>query len=416
MKINLNIIKDFILHNKVFENYFFMTVLKLISTFLGLLLYPYLISTLGMETYGKYIFAQAITSFFIILVSFGFDLPNTKKIVENKDNLKTKSFILSGVFTSKLYLLFISIILFGLLLYLFRNEDISPIIFSICFSQILGELFFPVWYFRAIQKMKIVTYIQLFFRLMTVPFILIFIKAPENLWIYALIMSLSIIFGGLVSMYIILKKYKLRLKLISIKSLKTFFKEASPFFWTNCIEAVKDQAATIIAGTFLGMSEVAIYDLAKKIIITPRIVTANINSALYPKIIAENNKSKIKKIIFFETIIGFSIVLLISIFGYWIVIFLGGENMNFSYPVSIILSFTILSWLVVGAYTNFIFIPSGHSYFITLNQSIALIIFILACSLLFVHKNIIVISFALSLSGVCEIFFCKYLTKKYSLL
>ncbi|WP_128330428.1 oligosaccharide flippase family protein [Apibacter sp. HY039] len=415
MNIYIKKIKTITSQSKVFENYFFMTILKLLSTLIGMALYPYLIRTLGIKPFGEYIFAQSIISLFTIFVSFGLDLPNTKKIVENKEDVSIKSFIVSGVFTSKVYLFCISIILFFLLLLILRDRLISPLVFIICFSQITSEILFPIWYFQAVQKMKIVTYLQLSCRLATIPFILILVKTPEDLWVYACIISLSVILGGLMSLYIILKNEKIQLRFIKYYFLKDFFKEAVPFFWSNCIGTVKEHSATIIIGVFLGMNEVAVYDLAKKIIVIPRMLTVNINSALFPKIIQDNNKTKIKKIIKIETYIGLVIIMFIMIFGYWIVLFLGGKSMILSYPVSIILSITIISWLIVGAFINFIFIPQGYFYLITWNQIVAFFSFILACSLLFIYNSIVVVSIALAFSGICEIVFCKYLIKKLRL-
>ena len=62
--------KIFINNKKIAENYFFMTLLLVLNSFFGLLIYPYLIRTLGAESYGVYIFASTVVNYFICFIGF----------------------------------------------------------------------------------------------------------------------------------------------------------------------------------------------------------------------------------------------------------------------------------------------------------------------------------------------------------
>jgi len=103
--------------------------------------------------------------------------------------------------------------------------------------------------------------------------------------------------------------------------------------------------------------------------------------------------------------------------GKWVVLLMGGVSMADSYPLAIILSVTILPWMIVSTFIYFIFVPNNNYYFVTKNQVVALISFIVyaAIGLLFID-NISVLAAALSLSGLTEIVFCRYLIRKNALL
>jgi PST family polysaccharide transporter len=411
-------IKSKILNNtKVIENYFFMTALQIINSLFGILIYPYLIRVLGAESYGLYVFALSVTSYFIGFISFGFSFPAVKAIVENKENLQVKNQIVSSIFTAKLYLSIISILVFTVLIFTIPIMRENWIIFSICFTQIIAEVLFPVWYFQGVQKMKIVTYIQLGFRILSLPFIFIFIKTSSDCWIYVLIASLSLISGSVTSIIFLRKTEKIKYKLESFHSLKSYFNDAMPFFWSSTTGTIKQESVTIIIGAFFGMRDVAIYDLANKIILLPRMLTMSINGALFPKMIENIQKSMVKNVIKYETIIGFAVIAGVAIFGRWIILLLGGSLMLDSYPLAIVLSVTVLVWLVVGSYISFIFVPNNRYYFVTQNQFVAFGTFFLFCipGVLIFH-NIFVVVIALSLSGLCEIVYCNYLIKKHKLL
>ena len=89
MRTKYNSLKKSISNNtKVIENYFFMTALQIINALFGILIYPYLIRILGANSYGLYVFAFSVTTYFVSFISFGFNMPAIKIVVQNKDNIQ----------------------------------------------------------------------------------------------------------------------------------------------------------------------------------------------------------------------------------------------------------------------------------------------------------------------------------------
>lgn len=404
-------------NGKVVENYFFMTALQIISSAFGVLIYPYLIRVLGAESYGLYVFAVATASYFVGIVSFGFSFPGVKAIAQNKDNLQIKSAVVSSVFTSKILLGIVSLVIFiGLLLTVPLLKDHKGL-FLIVYAQILSEIFFPIWYFQGVQKMKIVTYFQLAFRILSLPFIFILVRSTDDLLQYAFIATLSVVLPAVALYVYLIRRENLTIRLQPISKLKTYFKEATPFFWSSTAGTIKQESVTIIVGAFFGMKDVALYDLANKLIMLPRMLTMSINTALFPKVIEDIKTETIKKIEKYETMIGLAVVLFVVVFGYWIIWLLGGKEMTGAYPLAIVLSFTVLTWLVVGCYINFVFVPQNKYYFVTRNQIVALISFVVICvPALFFSSGIMTVVVALTLSGFSEIAYSKYLIRKNKLL
>lgn len=418
LKLKLEFLKGLVVNNKkIVENYFFMTILQILNSFFYLLIYPYLIRTLGGEGYGLFIFATSISTYFIFFINFGFDFPATKAIVENINDREAVENILSCVFTSKMYLFALSILIFGCILFLIPilRENIE--IFLLCFAPVFSFIIFPQWYFQAIQKMKIVTYIQLGIKLLSLPLIFLFIKDKNDVILYSLIVSFTTIIGSVIAFLIVRLGHKLKIKFVNHSRVKPWFKDAFPFFLSTSAGVIKEQSITIIIGAFFGMKEVAIYDLASKIIIVPRTIFMSVNAAIFPKIISNVVNSTIKKIINIEIFISFAVIILIVVFGDFIVHILGGNEMGEAYYLAIFLSVTVMSWLVVGAYISFVFIPNKKYYFVSKNQVIALVSFFLFTLIgLFLSKSILVFGIALAMSGLTEIIYCKFLTKKFKLL
>ncbi|MDL2290451.1 oligosaccharide flippase family protein [Paludibacteraceae bacterium OttesenSCG-928-F17] len=415
---NKDRIKSLIINNKkVIENYFFMTLLQILNSLFYLIIFRYLMKTLGSDAYGIQVYVLSIVTIFNTFITFGTDMPGVKRISQNKNNEEVKRETLSVIFTAKVYLGIIAMLVFPLLIFLDSDMRENWVVSFILFAQILNPIFFPTWFFQGIQKMRVVTYIQLFFKLLSLPFIFLMVKSPDDLWIYALITTLTFVLGGFSATSLILFKYKLKIYWASFAEVKECLKDSFAFFLSNSTGIIKEQSIRIIIAKFIGFSDVTIYDLANKIIMVPRTLVMSINGALFPKLIENIRNSVVKKIIRIEVGLGLLTIIFIALIGKYVVYLLGAGLLPEAYPIAVILSVTVLTWLVVGAYIDFVFVPNNKYYFVSKNQLSALLSFFIFCFIgMQFAQNVYVLASSIALSGLVEIGYCVYLTKKYKLL
>lgn len=404
-------------NKKVIENYFFMTILQVLNSFFYLLIYPYLIRTLGAEQYGVYVFATSVVSYFVFFITFGLDLPATKAIAENVDNKDKMQEILSSIFTAKTYLFFISIVVLAGLLWTVPKFYIYKEVIALCFISVYSYVLFPQWFFQGIQKMRVVTYIQLGVKILSLPVIFTMVKSAEDFFVYVAIITFSTLLGSIIAFFIIKYQYRLSIRWQDMRMLKHWLVEGKPFFYSSLAGSIKEYSIPIIIGSFFGMRDVAIYDLANKIVIVPRTLFMSVNAAIFPKLIVNIKNHIVKRIIRIEALVSVSVLVLIVIFGKYIVKIMGGEGMEDAYYLAVLLSITIISWLVVGAYISFVFIPNRKNYWVTTNQLVALVTFMIFTFVgLLLYDNILVLGGAIALSGISEIIYCKYQVSKNNML
>jgi len=277
-------------------------------------------------------------------------------------------------------------------------------------------MLFPLWYFQGMQKMSFVTYVNLGWRLLSIPLIFIFVKSSADLLVFTIIMSVLPFLGYLFSFFYLKIKEKIHVKFVSIKTLKPVFKDAMPFYWTTAFSQLKSEGIKFFIGIFWGMNNVAVYDLANKIISIAYVFTGSINTAIFPKVVKDLSTEKIKRILRYETAIGLTFTVLIAVLSYWAVLILGGKDMLAAYPLTIILSFTIYFSLMVGCYVSYIFVPQNRYYFVSKNQLVSFVSFCVFALIGFAfYVNIITLVVAITLSQIFEMLYCKYLIKKHNL-
>ena len=390
-----------------------MTFLQGAHIVIGILLYPYLIRVLEKDAYGTYVFIYSNIQFFVSFIGFGFGCPALKSIALHQEDVEEKNRTLHAVFTAKVCLFALSSVVLGALLLCVPFMREHALLYITVYAVTLHEVVFPSWYFQGMQRMKFVTYLQLVIRLSTIPLILLFIKSPDDLELYAIIVSVLPLLGTAYTVWYLKRRDGLTYALVPLGRLKTLFRDSLPFFWTSAFGTVKQELVTLIIGSFFRMGDVALYDLANKLITIPRLMINNINAALFPDVVRHAEAGRVKRLIRYETFIGLAVVVVIAALGYWAVLLLGGRDMLGAYPLAVALSVTVYTWLVVGGYINYVFVPQGHYYFVTKNQFVALVTFVVfALAGVFLWHNIFMVVAAYSLSGLVEIVYCKYLIKK----
>lgn len=410
----LNILSS---HKKVLENYFFMTVLQFLNTFFYFIIYPYLIRTLGKDGYGQYVFSLSIITYFVTFINFGFDNPAIKEVAEHPYDRQANSKILSAIFTSKICFLILS--LFGLLAMIifipfFRNSWES---YLLLFPMTLGNILFPSWFFAGIQKMAYSTIIQFIVKLFSLSLIFLLVHTPQDLNVYISITSGASVIGGIIGYLIVRYKEKMHIAWSSLGDVKCQIKEALPFFLSTSMGTIRQQGTNTILGVFFTMGDVAIYDLAYKIVSVPIIIFSNISGALLPKVIKDYSISYVKKLLKFHALLGLLAVIGVVLFGRWIVLMLGGEQMMASYYFAVMLSIMVFTWLMGMAYINFLFIPNHIYYQVTKNQIISFISYFCVCLFgILIYKNIFIIAAALVVAGISEFIYCNLVIRKNKLL
>lgn len=414
MKFNISELKKtFVNNKKVVENYFFMTLLLVLNSFFGLLIYPYIIRTLGAEAYGTYIFASTVVNYFICFIGFGFDMYGVRLIAENPFSIEAKSKVLSIIFTTKLYLEAISVIFALVAVFIFPILRAYFWVYIVCFATTLLNIFFPIWYFQGMQKMRVVSYIQLLFKLLSLPFIFIWVKTPDDLLLFTIIMTSSSLLGAFYAFVHLLVFEKLKITLVSIKDSLVYLKESQYFFYTNFLNMMKIQTINLIIGTRYTMTDLALYDLASKIVSIPLMLISNINNALFPKVVSNFNSILIRKILLIERIIGVLAILSVVVLGKIIIQILAGEEMLGAYWIAVILSFTIFAFLQTSCYIGLILIPNRKDSYVLKDLILSFsTLFIFTLLGMLFSKSILVLPIAFSLAGLAELLYLRNVSKK----
>ena len=281
---------------RLLENYLALLVLQGANFLLPLLTLPYLVRVLGAEKFGLVMFAQSLIVFFNIIVDFGFKLSATREISIYRDDKEKVTEIFSAVMTIKLILLLLSFLILLIVTLLFDKFYQDMNLYLLTFLMVIGQMLFPVWYFQGMEKMKLVTIVNVVSKLIFTLLVFIVIQEKSDYIYVPLINGIGFILGGLLSLVIIYIKFKQKLKICSFLSLKYYFLDSAQYFLSRVSVTLYTASNAFVLGLFTNNTMVGYYSVSEKLYQALQQVYQPIIQTLYPYIAKYKNIKLFKKV------------------------------------------------------------------------------------------------------------------------
>lgn len=270
------------LRNKIIENVFSMVSLKGMEYILNFVLLPYLLRVLGMEKYGAIVFMQGIVQYFVVFVDYGFNMTGPKEVARAKDK-KALSDVFSNILFSKILILFGSVVIFMVVVNVFdllKKIDIA--LFSVVFMIVIGNIFFPIWFFQGIQQMRYITIMNFIAKSIVVVLTLIFVREPKDYILAALFQSSTLLIAGILSIIVIFRNYPYVFVKPCINGIKNTFRDGWHIFISTIAINFYTTTNIVVLGMMIGNEAVGFFSAANKIIDSIKGVMNAVTQALYP--------------------------------------------------------------------------------------------------------------------------------------
>jgi len=328
-------------NKRLISNFSYLSILKIVTLFLPLFTYPYLVTTLGVDNYGLIIYSQAIVGYFIIFINFGFGITTTREISRNRDNKRKLSLIISATYLVKIVFFIISAIILFFLSFLIKDiyENIELFVFTMLWLA-LYEIFFPSYYFQGVEKMKYITLVSLISRLIFFICIFIYIKHEDDYILFPLLNLLGSLVAIIFSIVILLKD-GIRFVLPSKKEI--FYHVRTSYIMGLAVgsNTLKSNLNIVLIKNVLSLREVAIFDLASKLASIGITVADLISQTVFPKMAKEKNKVFFKKLIKVVNLISIILMLGYVAFGKIVVDILSRGTMPEAYNLLLLMSLIV---------------------------------------------------------------------------
>lgn len=395
----------------LFSNFSFLSIIQILGILYPLVTYPYLIRVLGGELYGMVVYAQAIMAYVVIVINFGFNVSAVRRVSENRNSIDKLCEIYSSVTLLKLIILLFSLIVLSSLVFFVDSKII--IIILLLLGLAIEEVFFPVWLFQGLEKMKYITYITFIAKTIYVIMVITIISSPDHFLRLPLLISVSSIITSLCAIYI-LKKKGIRFVRVKKIQLRNDFVESLPFFASRLSSVVMERTNVLIIGAFFNFTMVSIYDLCIKVVSIIRTPFGLVSQVIYPHVAKTRNMTIVKKTYYTVIAVGSVISIIVMFCSSIIVHLLSADNL-----IGAESYLRIMIWYVPIVGASYILgastlVVNGFSkeYNLSVVYSLILYILMIAIFYLFDIINLNTITLAMIVPELLTMLYRRYITKK----
>lgn len=288
---------------RVVKNTFFLYVLTFSRYFIGLLLFPYISRVLSVEGFGLIGFSMTYVLVFQVLVEFGFMISATGAIAKNREDEKKVSGIVSATMYAKILLTIVSILFFVISAYFIPIVKENLVIVSLFLVSSLISALVPDFLFRGVEKMKLITTRTVIVRLMTLLFVILFVKSEEHIILIPVAFILSSILA-LVIAFFEMRRLNVRIIRVDLSDAFKSIKESAMFFISRVSVSISQSSGAILIGMKYAPAslEAGLFSGASKVSSSSEMMLAPLSDSLYPHMI---NKRDYKLFIRIVSIFGF---------------------------------------------------------------------------------------------------------------
>lgn len=341
-------------YKTVINNIFALFFLRGLDYLLPLILLPYLVRTLGVEGFGLLSFATATIAFFRGIVSYGFELTGTQQISINRDNRKVINEIFSTILLIRVILAALCAIPMFILILFVDKINMHSEVFYFTFLIVIGDAFFPEWFFRGIEKMKIITYSRIVYKSIFLMLIILFVKNESDYYLVPLIDGIGAILAGLAAIFIVCNKFETSFVRPTYAMCKFQFQHSWHIFISKMSVHFYSSINIFVLGLFSNNLIVGYYSLAYKIYAAIKGLFMPFNQALFPYLSKKYTENKIAYIKFIRR---FSVMYLIALLLFSLITFIFSSEIvqlisgSYAQEVDVLLKiFSITLSFSIGAF------------------------------------------------------------------
>lgn len=372
-------------YNTLFSNFSYMALLQVFLMLSSLITYPYLVRVFGRELFGVVLTAQVLASYITLVVGFGSDNVCAKFVSQYRNDSNKLSEIVCSVLVLRVIIWLLGFLVYCLIVFLVPTYREYTMLYLLTYGLSLQKLLLPQFYFQGLEKMKIPSIINVGSNLLFLSLIFIIIKDKSDVLLVPVFYTLGFFFGGVASLYIVFKGMGIRFYFPQMRTMFYYFKESLPIFATEIISTIKDKFNILLLGSFAGMGNVVIYDLASKINSLQNLPTTILCTVTLPRTSIGKDYKKFEKLLSFTFLLCVSICVVVNLLLPFIVSFFLHEEIDLM-PIRIFTLAPVFLSISVIIGVNY-FIGFGYTKYNLYSIIVTTISYIFAVVLFYLTDN-----------------------------
>lgn len=269
-------------YKTILSNFTYLSILNGLDILLPLAIIPYITNVIGATYFGYYAFVLVLVQNINILTSYGYMFSATKKISQSRDNFDAVSRTFCAVIGGRLSIAVIVVLAVLLLSGFLFNDGAQLFMFLTSLGMIFGDVFIPTWLFQGLERMKYVTIVNSFSKIIFALLVVLVVKEKQDYRYILLMNSAGYVLAALLSIILVRRQFGITLHIPSRSAVRAELREGLPLFLSTIGMSLYRNINVLVLNFFVSSASVGIYALAEKVIKACQSLINPISQALFP--------------------------------------------------------------------------------------------------------------------------------------
>lgn len=264
------------------SNFVWNSSYQIVRILTPLITIPYLARVLGSDALGTFSYTYTVATYFTYFCLLGLGQYGNREIAKVRDDCEARSRAFCSIFAMQII---VGVVVFAsyLLYAVFISGDL--LVYSLIWGLwVLAEAVDISWYFYGMEDFKEMTIRNLFVRVGIIICIFVFVHGQEDLSAYCLIQSTGFVVNSGVLWFLV--RGRVGIVYPKAQEVLAHVKPNLTLFAPVIAISIYTQLNEIILGNVSGMSQVAFYDNAYKIVTIPLALIQSLGTVMLPRMSA----------------------------------------------------------------------------------------------------------------------------------
>ena len=260
----------------------YLFFLKRVSRVIPLIIFPLLVRKVGLEHLGIIKFVEAIASYLLILVKYGFRYSATQQIAQYRDDKRLVGQILGTVYSVKIVAIGLCwAIAGGLVFWVPQIQQLQAYFLTYLAAAVIGKLF-PSFIFQGLDKMLWMASIRLLAKAVLLTGIVMLIRSPADARLYHVLLIVVDLLQLILALYVIHYVWGIRISMPTRSMVALQLRKGLPIFLSQLPITFYTKLPKIFLGFLVNASSVGSYLLGVKAVRLVLIMVEPFTRILFP--------------------------------------------------------------------------------------------------------------------------------------
>jgi O-antigen/teichoic acid export membrane protein len=349
------------------RNVISLTFLQIGNYLVPLIVLPYLTRILGVDGFGQIGFATAFTMYFVLFVEWGFNLSATRDVSTKRADKIARSIVFWETIAARLFLTIMSVAALIVLMTILPKLGEQSDLLWLGMLQVLASMLSSAFYYQGVEKMGVMSVINLGIRLCSIPMIIIGVTRPDQLVQAFAIQTGCFFVASLANLLLLLRSDEISWLVPSLNGTKKALLNGWPLFLSTAGISLYTNSNAVILGFVASEAAVGYFVAGFTLVKAVVGLSGPFAQAIFPRMSnlvggdPDSSGQFLRKMVRLQALLGLflSVCLLASL--PWGVTWFFGEEFEETITVVAWLSFLPLIVCLASAFGMQTLIPLGRN-------------------------------------------------------